>query len=203
MKEYYYDKLLNIKTSNHRPFSGKHSLHYHPYEPTPYSAMEELFNKYAINQDDHIVDFGCGLGRLNFFIHYFYHASVLGIERNEDYHKIAVENKQQYVRKFKRNTDKIEFLCCLAEEYEIRANDNRFYFFHPFSIQIFRKVIQNILISVEKNRRGVDLILYYAHDDYVYFLENETLFELILEVKIPDLYERNPYERFLVYRLDY
>ncbi|RKQ29069.1 methyltransferase [Oceanobacillus halophilus] len=203
MKEYYYDKLLNIRTRRDRNNSSGASIHYHPYEPTPYSALEKLFSEYEIKENDRIVDFGCGMGRLNFFVHYFYHASVVGIEMNKDFHEKALINQNEYLKKWKRNTDKIQFLSCLAEDYKIKETDNRFYFFHPFSIQIFRKVIQNILISVEETDRELELILYYAHDDYIYFLDNETYFNLVKEIKLPGLYERNPYEHFLIYRLDY
>ena len=89
----------------------------------------------------------------------------------------------------------------MAEEYQIDPLDNRFYFFNPFSIQIFMKVINHILFSKEEFERDIEVILYYASDDYIFFLENDTAFELKQEVKIPGLYEAVPYERFLVYRL--
>ncbi len=63
------------------------------------------------------------------------------------------------------------------------------------------KVINNILLSVENTYREIDLILYYASDDYRYFLEYQTSFELLKEIELPDLYEKNTYERFLIYRL--
>ena len=56
-----------------------------------------------------------------------------------------------YLKKHKNSEDQIHFQCCLAEEYQINPSDNRFYFFNPFSIQIFMKIINNILISVEKS----------------------------------------------------
>lgn len=65
------------------------------------------------------------------------------------------------------------------------------------------KVIHNILRSVEENPRDVELILYYASDDYRYFLDNQTIFELKDEIILPHLYEHNPYEKFLIYRLAY
>lgn len=203
MKEYYYDKLLNIKTQDHKnAYTNGNTIHYHPYEPTPYDVLELLFTIYPVKQTDYIVDFGCGLGRLNFYIHYFYHSSIIGIERNEEFYKKAIDNKNHYMAKTKRKSDKMFFLNCLAEEYEIKKEDNRFYFFNPFSINIFRKVVKNILVSFEQKKREVDIILYYPHDDYVFFLENETLFELISEIKIPKMYDKDPYERILIYRLN-
>lgn len=200
MTEQFHDALLNINTRANKS-EVNHSIHYHPYEPTPYSALEELFRHYEVKASDHIVDFGCGKGRLNFFINYTYHASVAGIEMNPIFYKEATENQRSYVKKTKRNPETIQFHQCLAEDYKIQPKDNRFYFFNPFSVQVFMKVLNNILQSVEKTHREIDLILYYASDDYQYFLDHHTSFELIKEVTLPKLYEKNSYERFLIYRL--
>jgi SAM-dependent methyltransferase len=198
MKEYYYDKLFNIHTN------GKGVLnqitHYYPYEPTPYLALEALFGEYEVNASDHFVDYGCGLGRLNFFIHYFYHASVTGIEMNEIAYRKALQNRELYAKKTKRPVEKIQFRLCLAEQYEIGVTDNRFYFFNPFSVHIFQYVVNQIMLSVENAPRLVEILLYYPSEDYVFYLEHRTPFRLVQEVVVPGLYEKNSNERFVVYR---
>lgn len=200
MNEQDFDELLKIKTGEDVKRFNK-SFHYHPYEPTPYSALEILFDQYECKSSDRIVDFGCGKGRLNFYIHHLFDATVVGIEMNEDFYQKAVENRISYRQKKSDRGDNILFQCCLAEEYRIDLADNRFYFFNPFSIQIFRKVINNILLSAEKSQREIELILYYPSEDYIYFLEKDTSFELKQEVILPGLYKKNSNERFLIYRL--
>lgn len=200
VKERFYDELLNIHTCGNNSESN-HSIHYHPYEPTPYCALEELFKFYEVKASDHIVDFGCGKGRLNFYIHYNFHASVVGIEMNEHFYQDAKKNQVSYFKKTKKQQENLNFFCCFAELYEIQPHDNRFYFFNPFSVQIFMKVVKNILLSVEKAYREIELILYYPSDDYIYFLENQTSFELIKEVTLPKLFDKDTNERFLIYRL--
>lgn len=202
MKEELYDALLNIKTTGDQ--KGFHqSLHYHRYEATPYSALEILCKTYEFKSSDRIVDFGCGKGRLNFYMNYVFDTTAVGVEMNDGFYQEAMENRNRYLKKKKHSKDKIYFHCCLAEEYEIHPMDNRFYFFNPFSTQIFIKVINRILRSVEKSEREVELIFYYISEDYIYFLENNTSFELKAEIKLPDVYERNSNERFLIYRLVY
>lgn len=203
MKEYYYDNLLNIKTRKEQ--MGFHdSLHYHRYEPTPYHALEELFREYKLDSKDHVVDFGCGKGRLNFFIHYVFQSSVVGIEMNEVFCEEAIENRKNYLTKVKNKKGSIQFHCCLAEEYEIQPLDNRFYFFNPFSIQIFMRVINNILFSVESAPRDIEIILYYSSDEYLYYLDDHPMFQLKKEVNLSGNYEPNSeYERFLIYGLTY
>ena len=107
------------------------------------------------------------------------------------------------MKNHRKSINQIDFLCCFAEEYEIKPEDNKFYFFNPFSVLIFIKIVENILASVEEHERPVELILYYPSDDYIYFLENSTPFVLKDEVVLHKLYNRDSRERFLVYELDY
>lgn len=200
MKDNLYDKLLNIKTTKSQQGFHK-SFHYHRYEATPYEALETLISQYTFHKHDKIVDFGCGKGRLNFFLHDHCQAAVTGIEMNEEYYQEALVNRDRYLKKHANQKDKIQFYCCLAEEYIMAPEDNRFYFFNPFSLQIFIKVIQNILKSVEMYKREVELILYYPSEEYVYYLENQTVFELKQEIRLKELYPQNENERFLIYQL--
>ncbi|WP_100407913.1 class I SAM-dependent methyltransferase [Bacillus solitudinis] len=202
MKEQFYDALLNIKTGAGKKGFQK-SAHYHRYEPTPYSALIELFAHYQLKSKDRIVDFGCGKGRLNFYINYLFDATVIGIEMNKSFFQESIENRNRFLRKIKKEKDQIHFHCCLAEEYPIDPLDNRFYFFNPFSIQVFMNIVNNILLSVEKSKRDIEIVLYYPSEDYVYFLDSYTSFELKKEVVIPDLYSSNSNERFLIYGLAY
>ena len=202
MDEQYYEKLLNIKTSGEQKIFNN-SLHYNRYEPTSYSVLEILSKQYNFTAEDNIVDFGCGKGRLNFYINYFFDSTVTGIEMNTFFYKEAIDNKRDYLKKYKKKKDKITFLNYFAEEYKINPSDNKFYFFNPFSMQIFIKVIGNIMISIEEYERTVDVILYFPSDDYIYFLKNNTSFVLLNEIKSSYFYNNDPRHRFLVYRLDY
>lgn len=202
MDEQYYEKLLNIKTSGEQKIFNE-SMHYNRYEPTSYSALEILSKKYKFSAEDNIIDFGCGKGRLNFYINHFFGSTVTGLEMNTFFYKEAIDNKRDYFKKYNRKKDNINFMNCFAEKYNIAPSDNIFYFFNPFSIQIFMKVIGNILVSAENYKRTIDVILYYPSEDYIYFLENNTPFVLLSEVKLPCLYNSDPRQCFLVYRLSY
>jgi SAM-dependent methyltransferase len=202
MKEHYYDQLLGIQTQGDRMEGpAPKPFRYYPYEPTPYGALEVLFENYEVTRTDRVVDFGCGKGRLVFYIHYFFHASAAGIEMNEILYRKALDNREAYARKTKNHLQRLQFYCCLAEEYKIDPMDNRFYFFNPFSIQVFRSIINNVLNSVEECERSAELILYYPSEDYIFYLGNDTPFELKKEIVLPHEYLRDANERFLIYRL--
>ncbi|KIL78329.1 class I SAM-dependent methyltransferase [Bacillus badius] len=201
MNEKEYDRLLKIETGGTWEWLYQ-SLHYNRYEATPYDAIDHLFEEYELKRTDGVVDFGCGKGRLVFYIHHRFHARATGIEINGQLYQEALENQARYLKKKKRADNAVRFECCPAEEYDIEKEENKFYFFNPFSVQIFMRVVHHILRSVEEHQRPVDLILYYPTAEYIQFLDMYTSFQLLKEVKIPELYEKNENERFLVFRYE-
>lgn len=200
MNEKEYDKLLQIKTAGTLELLSQ-SPHYNRYEATPYEALDALFGEYPLGPEDGFVDFGCGKARVSFYVHHHFGASVTGIEMNGQLYQDAITNLVSYRRKAKYAGGAIRFERCLAERYKIEASENRFYFFNPFSIQVFMKVVWNILWSAESDARLVDIILYYPTAEYVQFMNNHTPFELWKEVRVDPLYDKNENERFLIYRM--
>ena len=200
MEYSHYERLFNIKTTGEQQgFYESH--HYNRYEATSYFALETLFKEYTLSSNDCIVDFGCGKGRLSFYINYYYNCKITGIEMNNNYFDICINNKKNYLKNYNKEKNKIEFLNIFAEEYKISSTDNKFYFFNPFSVQLFMKVINNILISLEKSPRDIDLILYYPSDEYIYYLENYTGFLLYKEIELPNLSINDKRQKFSIYRL--
>lgn len=202
MNEQYYEDLLNIKTTGEKLWDSN-VTHYHPYQATDYYALDILFKFYNVESSDNIVDFGCGKGRLIFYLNYYYKAKVAGVEMDENYFKDCLINKENYLVNNKINPVDINFECCYAQDYKIKPQENKFYFFNPFSIQIFRKIVKNILTSLEDHPRKVQLILYYPSEDYIYYLENSTSFMLVDEIFLNEMYLKDSNERFLIYELDY
>lgn len=199
MDERQYDHDLNIQTVGIQ--QGFHdSVHYNRYEPTPYKLLEELFSKHPLSAEDRLVDFGSGKGRLNFLVHHLFDAASTGVEMDQDLHQKARENLDSYVEKRPAAKGRIVFNCTLAEQYRIHPQDNKFYFFNPFSSQIFITVLNNILKSVERSPRPIELILFFPSEDYLGFLEHSTAFEQIAEIELPGV-EADLRERFLIYRL--
>ena len=69
----------------------------HSYEPTPYSVLERLIESEYIKAENVVVDYGCGKGRVDFFISYQTKANTIGIEYDERIYNSALENKKSYV----------------------------------------------------------------------------------------------------------
>ena len=174
------DKGLCIETEEIQT-DGKDTYYCHRYEPTPYEVLDELFTFYTPEKTDVFVDYGCGMGRLNFYIEKRYSLSSTGVEYSPVYYEKALENKKTY----NGNKDKIHFVNCKAEDYLVSKNETVFYFFNPFSPEIFHAVINRILDSFEKYPRTITLILYYPEDDTVFYLERHTTFERMTKLPPP------------------
>lgn len=192
-----YDKIFQIETEKIQ-VGFNNSYDYHRYEPTPYEHMERLIKAFPLQQSDHVVDFGCGKGRLNFFLHHFTKANVTGIEMNEDFYLQALQNLEQYAKKHKKSKGKIQFYHGKAEDYPIQSTENYFYFFNPFSIHIYRKILDNLLLSLEQKQRIMTIVLYFPSEEYQYYMNNHVLFNKIGEIEFGN--KKQIQERFLVYQ---
>ncbi|MDR5587142.1 MULTISPECIES: methyltransferase [Clostridium] len=201
MEEQYYENILNIKTAGKQDLEEA-TIHYNRYEPTAYEALNKLCEEYKLNNTDSVVDFGCGKGRLNFYLNYLFKCEVTGIEMSKYFYKQALNNKKCYLEKHNGDEGKIKFVCTLAEKYQIQPEDNKFYFFNPFSIEIFMKVIDNIIGSVYKNKRNIEIILFYPSNDYIFFLEQYAFFMIKKEIRL-DNFKNDSRDRFLIYKLSY
>lgn len=200
MAERKFDQALRIRTAGIREWRDR-SVPYHRYEATPYEALETLFQHYKIRQTDRVVDFGCGRGRVSFYIHNRFKVPVKGIEVNELTFAEALDNKAVYRQGAGHISAPIRFMYGLAEQYEVKPIDTKFYFFNPFSVKIFKQVVQNIINSVKTHPRSVDLILYYPTAEYKSFLKKSTPFKLISKVKVPEAQDQK--EKFLIYRISH
>lgn len=197
MNETAYEQLLQIETA--RPQQGfPASADYHRYEPTPYEALDLLAKAYPLAPTDVVVDFGSGKGRLPFYLAYTFRVRAIGVEMDGGYHAEALQNWMNYSKRH-RTRGSVQFVRAYAEQFEIPVEANRFYFFNPFSVHVFRQVLERIFESVETSPRPVDVVLYYPADEYLHVLNDETPFRYIQEVRLP---LKNLHERFLIYRFD-
>lgn len=199
MDERQYDHDLNIRTVGVQQ-GFHHSVHYNRYEPTPFELLETLFQLHPLCEEDQLVDFGSGKGRLNFFVHHLFDIATTGVEMDQELHQKAIENLASYVQIRPAAKEQVRFVCALAEQYRIHPRDNKFYFFNPFSLQIFITVLNNILKSVERSPRTIELVLFFPSQDYISHLTHNTAFEQFREIELPGV-EGDLRERFLIYRL--
>ena len=90
--EFEWDKKLNINTVG-RDAKLEDANHY-PYEPTPYSVLERLANSGLIRKGNTLLDYGCGKGRVDFFLSYQNRCQSIGIEYDARVYEKALQNKE-------------------------------------------------------------------------------------------------------------
>ena len=190
-----WDKLLQIKTIG-RDDSNSDQYRY-PYEPTPYSVLERLANSDLIGKGDTVLDYGCGKGRVDFFLSYRTKAKTIGIEYDDRIYQGTLENQKSVVAKAKA-----EFVLARAEAYEVPSEVNRCYFFNPFSVEILHKVMARIIESYYENPREVFLFFYYPSDEYISYLMTVDELDFYDEIECDDLFEGNDQrERIMIFQL--
>lgn len=179
-----WDKLLQIKTTG-RDDSNSDQYRY-PYEPTPYSVLERLANSGLIRKKDVVLDYGCGKGRVDFFLSYQTRAKTIGIEYDERIFQAAVENQKNAV-----SGARTEFVLARAEEYEVPNEVTVCYFFNPFSIELLRKVMARIAESYYACPREITLCFYYPSEEYISYLMTVEEIEFFDEINCGDLFDNN------------
>lgn len=171
MLEYDYDKMydsyLGIDTRDADWEEEGIPSECNRYEATPYDVLSVVCEQLRIKTTDCVVDFGCGKGRILYFFNNYYLCKVKGIEQDAELYQQLEDNRAYYDVRFKERGRLVELYQMRAEEYCIAEEDNVFYFFNPCSPEYFEKILENIISSIEDKFRIVNLILYYASDDYL------------------------------------
>ena len=190
-----WDALLQIKTGG-RDESHADEYH-HPYEPTPYCVLQRLADSGFFRSEDVVLDYGCGKGRVGFFLSWRTKARTIGIEYDPRIYQDALENRRTAgVR------GKADFVLSRAEEYVLPQAVNRCYFFNPFSVELLHKVMARILESWYAHPRELFLFFYYPADAYISYLMTVEELEFYDEIECDDLFEgKDPRERVLIFQL--
>ena len=190
-----WDKLLQIRTAG-RDESNADEYH-HPYEPTSYRVLERLVSSQLIGEEDVLLDYGCGKGRVDFFLSYRAKAKTIGIEYDTHIYEVALENLKNVISRVKP-----QFVLANAETYQVPCEVNRCYFFNPFSVEILHKVMARILESYYENPREMFLFFYYPSDEYMAYLMTVEELEFYDEIECDDLFEgSDPRERIMIFQL--
>lgn len=191
-----FDRLLNIRTTG---IDRSNSDQYrYPYEPTPYCVLERLVNSGWIGKVNTLIDYGCGKGRVDFFLSYQTRCHSIGVEYDERIFAKAEENREVAV-----SSERVEFILANAENYMVPERVDRFFFFNPFSRELLQKVVSRILESYYAAPRRMLLFFYYPSDEYISYLMTVDELQFWDEIDCRDLFSGDePRERIVVFELD-
>ena len=197
------------------------------YEPTPYAVLDRLAGSGLIGPDSLLIDYGCGRGRCSLFLHARTGCRAIGIDHNpvlvgeakanlvrmmtagnrlesisaSSHESIRTPEGEKPEKAGKAEKQAVTFRRMRAQDYQVTEED-RFYFFNPFSEVILQGVLQEIIASWYENPRQMYLFFYYPKDEDVALL---SMYDEILfydEIDCTDLYGgRDSRERVLIYEL--
>jgi len=184
-----WDELLQIKTSGLDDTNA--DAHHYRYEPTPYRVLERLADSGLFGEGDTVLDYGCGKGRVCFFLAHRTKVRAIGIEYDRRIYRAALENRKTAAKAG------VDFVLTAAEEYEVLDYVNRCFFFNPFSVEILQKVMARILESWYETPRELFLCFYYPFDDCLSYLMSVEELEYYEEIDCGS----NPQDRVLIFRL--
>ena len=188
-----WDRLLQIRTTG-RDDTGADQYRY-PYEPTPYPVLERLANSGYIRKGNMLLDYGCGKGRVDFFLSWQLRCRTIGVEYDEQIYDKAVENQKTAV-----SAERTTFKLTDAEHFAVPESVDRIYFFNPFSLELLRKVFGRILESWYGAPRKILFFFYYPSDEYISYLMTVDELDFLDEIDCRDLFPGDdPHERIIIF----
>lgn len=193
MNEEKWDRLLQIRTSGR---DDSHADQYrYPYEPTPYCVLERLADSGYLRKGNTLLDYGCGKGRVEFFLSWQTRCRSIGIEYDERIYEKAAENQKRAAA-----AGRVTFELVNAEQFQVPEEADRIYFFNPFSLEILQKVISRIIDSYYASPREILLFFYYPSDEYISFLMTVDELTFSDEIDCGDLFQgKDPRERIIIF----
>lgn len=192
MTEREWDKRLHIRTIGREDES---SANCSPYEPTPYAVLERLAASGHVRRKSHLLDYGCGKGRVACFLASVVGCRVTGVDYSEKLIDLARQNRRD-----SGAGDRVALACRRAEQCEIGGED-AFFFFNPFSEKIFASVLRRLERSWRERPRRMTVISYYPSEEYLQCLETLPELRFVDDIDCNDLFGggSNPRERIVVY----
>ena len=190
MTEQQWEKKLKIRTAG-RDASHADAYRY-PYEPTPYAVLERLADSGYLGRDHTVVDYGCGRGRVSFFLSHRIGCRCVGIEYDPTVYAQAVENHRRFA-----DRHLAELICARAEAVSAEQGDC-FYFFNPFSLEVLQSVYGRLLESYYENPRVMRLFFYYPSEAYHVWLMTRRELEFVAQLGCRDLFPGDNNREYLL-----
>ncbi len=188
-----WDNLLGIKTTGRDDSIS--DLTCYPYEPTDYRVLEQVASTGLIGKQNILLDYGCGKGRVSFFLSSQTKCRSIGIEYNPRLLERAKLNQE--------NAPRGHFVTLVqadAADFIVPPKADRAFFFNPFSGDILRKVMANLLISCSEHPRKILLFFYYPSEFYLEYLAALPRITLVDTIDCCSGTEADPREKLLIYQ---
>jgi SAM-dependent methyltransferase len=137
---------------------GNNKKHAEIYQGTNYFLLENVLSYLQnIGRNNSIIDFGCGKGRVLAVAAFYGFNKITGIDFSEELCNEARSNISPIRLRFPEKTFNVIHIN--AVDFKIEDDVTVFFFFNPFNEIVLMEVIDNMLLSIKKNKR----IIYVAY----------------------------------------
>jgi SAM-dependent methyltransferase len=159
---YVASRLLDLVRDRGISTAGQHIDidHFHPdrvwYEPSNWTHLRRMLKRRDVEPDDVFVDYGCGKGRILYQAARLPFKRVIGVEIAEDLAVVARANVKR-VQDRLRCSD-VEVITADAATWPVPDDVTVAYFYYPFVGDTFKRVIDNIVSSLERAPRRMRII---------------------------------------------
>lgn len=178
------DKKYNIITS------GDEYLNYNDkycnYVPTSYILLHKMIKSYPFHSNDHLIDFGCGKGRVVCISAIHGCRKITGIECDDGIFQILYRNVHSLYQR-----ENINLVHDVIENFDIPDDSNRFFFFYPFHIKLFINIMNRIRVSLQKKYRDNILFLAGPPSFYLDYINKQSDLKLIEHIKEHPIHPTN------------
>lgn len=155
------EKKYNINTTGADELkklgrSGIDISHATIYMPVSYSLIEKTLEQIDGSNKKHFLDIGCGKGRALCVAAHFGFNQLTGIDFSEKFCEAAIKNLNN--TKLQLPAINFSIINQDAATVKVRADTDCIFLFNPFDEVVMKKVVENILKSLESNHRLLNII---------------------------------------------
>jgi SAM-dependent methyltransferase len=129
------------------------------HDPSSWLALQNAFELLAVSPADCFADLGAGLGRVLIVAAMFPFRRVTGIEISEELTERAKENIE-HSRAPRQSLD-VEVVAADAADWKIPPDLTVAYLYSPFTGELFERVVERLLASVDEHPRPLRIVYNY------------------------------------------
>lgn len=183
-------KRLRDLAFDRRLGTAKHAIepdHLHPdrvwYQPSGWNYLPRVLRREDVAPADVFVDFGAGKGRVLYQAAQFPFARVIGVEISPSISEAARVALGRHRDRLACGS--VEIVTADAAKFELPDDVTFAYFYYPFVGDTFRRVIANIVASLDRNPRRFTII--YALPEMESAILETGRFRFVRSRKISDM----------------
>lgn len=129
------------------------------HDPSSWLALQNAFELLAVSPADSFADLGAGLGRVLIVAAMFPFRRVTGVEVSKELTERAKENVER--SRAPRQSAEVQLVTADAVDWRIPPDLTVAYLYSPFTGELFERVIDKLLASVDEHPRPLRIVYNY------------------------------------------